>query len=108
MDTLNATSPKQEPAANPVICIGMVTVKRKQKMDYLNATIGSMLVGLTAEERSAINIQLLFADPDPAQHPEWNKEWLKAVDYYSGYNVSEEKFEEIKRWEEKTIQMKGV
>jgi hypothetical protein len=59
----------------------MVTVKRN-KVQYLNDTIGSMLVGLTPEERSAIDVRLLFADFDASIHPEWNELWLKKLDWY--------------------------
>lgn len=47
---------------DPVLCVGIVTVKRKQNVDYLNGTIGSMLVGLTAEERSAMNVQVSLSE----------------------------------------------
>lgn len=99
-----------ESAANPVICIGIVTVKRKAGNDYLNSTIGSMLVTLTDEERSAINIQVLFADMDPAKHPEWERPWLdNTIDNYGTYNVSDEKFDELKEWYQKeNFQTKGV
>jgi hypothetical protein len=79
------------------MCVGIVTVKRKH-VDYLNGTIGSMLMGLTDEERAVLNVQLLFADPTPARHPEFNQTWLDLVDYWSGYNVSEEQFEQIREW----------
>ena len=80
----------------PVIYVGMVTVKRKH-VQYLNDTIGSMLVGLTNEERSAIYVQLLFADPSPGIHPDWDKPWLSLLDYWSGYDVPEERREELRQ-----------
>lgn len=68
-----------------------------------------MLTGLTAEERSVINLQLVFADSDPARHPEYNQTWLNVVNSWSSYNVSEEQFEQIKRWEKAgQIQEKGT
>ena len=71
---------------------------KRKRVDYLNDTIGSMLVGLTDEERAVVNVQLLFADPDPAQHPEFNKTWLHVVDHWSRYNVSDEQLEQIRKW----------
>lgn len=101
---------RQQPSANPVICVGMVTVKRQEKMDYLNGTIGSMLLDLTDEERDAISIQLLFADSEPARHPGWDQPWLdNTVDNWSTYNVSDEQLEEIKEWARtENMQRKGV
>ena len=86
-----------------------------------------MLVGLTAEERSAMNVQvshhpfdrvrsvqgagpsiqrqqvltstkMVFADPIPTQHPEYNQTWLDVVDSWSTYNVSDEQFNQIVHW----------
>lgn len=94
---------------DPVLCIGVVTVKRKRNIDYLNGTIGSMLAGLTEEERSAISVQLVFADPDPSRHPEYNQTWLDVVDSWSPYNVSDEQFEQILRWKKADqVQEKGT
>ena len=79
---------------DPVICVGLITVKRKH-VQYLNDTVGTMLLGLSSEERSAINVQLLFADLKPEVHPDWDKQWLGLLDHWSGYNLSDEKLEEL-------------
>lgn len=83
---------------DPVICAGIISVKRKAAQ-YLNDTVGSLLVGLTAEERSAVNVQVLFAEPNATKHPDYEQNWLKLVDVWSGYNVSEDQVEEIKKWQ---------
>lgn len=64
----------------PVICAAMMTIKRKQ-IQYVSDSVGSMLEGLTAEERSAINVRLLFANIDAEIHPNWNDTWLNAIDW---------------------------
>jgi hypothetical protein len=61
-------------ASDPVICAGIVTVKRKH-VQYLNTTIGTMLAGLSQEERSAIHTRLLFANTDPQDHPDSGRQW---------------------------------
>jgi hypothetical protein len=82
---INATDSHNQTSAShtqnqPVMCVGMVTAKRR-KEQYLDDTIGTMLVGLTPEERSAINVRLLFADFVPDRHPDWDKDWLNLVDW---------------------------
>ena len=86
----------------PVICAGMVTVKRRG-VQYLEDTLGSMLAGLTPEERSAIEVRLLFAnttDSAPqAPHPDYNKPWLDLLDAWGPYNVSEMELEILKEYQ---------
>lgn len=84
----------------PVICVAVETVKRKKSIDYLNGTIGSMLAGLTPEERSLLSVQILFLDASPEIHSHWNATWLNTVDNWSSYNLSSEKIEELRHWRE--------
>lgn len=87
-------------STNPVMCAAVISVKRKE-IQYLNETVGSLLVGLTDEERSALNVQVLFADLDPSVHPDYNSEWLNLLDYWSGYNISEEQMEVLREYKDK-------
>lgn len=57
-------------------------------MEYLNTTVGSMLVGLSRKERSVIHVRLLFADTDPRDHPDYGRQWLERLDHVEGYDVS--------------------
>jgi hypothetical protein len=62
-------------SSDPVICAAVVTVRR-DNVQYLNTTIGTMLAGLSQEERSAVHARLLFADTDPQVHPDYGRQWL--------------------------------
>ena len=93
---------------DPTICAAMVTYKRPQRQ-YLNESIGSLLVGLTTEERQALNIRLLFSHSDPWRHPDWNRTWLQVVDSWSGYELSASKLSEVRDIEaEENFYAKGV
>ena len=103
-----ANSVQHQSSADPVICAGIATVKRDE-VQYLNGTLGSLLVGLTPEERSALNVRLLFASADPSAHPNWDDQWLKVLDHWSGYNVSEQELDDLRKMEEeKKYGQKGV
>lgn len=86
----------------PVICAGIATVKRRG-VQYLNGTVGSMLAGLTAEERSAVNVRLLFANTsveDPqGHHPNYNETWLRALDSWGPYNLTEDELDTLKQYQ---------
>lgn len=85
------------PAPSPAICVGIISVKRERKQ-YLNGTIGSLLAGLTSEERDALNVQVLFSDFEPSDHPDYNSKWLQLVDYWSGYDISEEQMQKLRQY----------
>jgi hypothetical protein len=95
-----------EPAA---ICVGLVTCNRPGRQ-YLNETIGSMLEGLTADERKALNVRLLFAHSDPSVHPDWDQNWLRGIDAWSGYeNLTLSETRRLRRAErERNFYVKGV
>jgi len=93
--TTDARGPRPEitkPA--PVICAAITTFNRDGHQ-YLNETVGSMLVGLTMEERSVLDVRLLFAHAEGAVHPDWDSGWLDTLDHWGGYNVSKEDLEHI-------------
>ncbi|KAH8599120.1 hypothetical protein B0O99DRAFT_649795 [Bisporella sp. PMI_857] len=76
-------------SSTPEICAAFVTVKREGEQ-YFDAALGSMLEGLTEDERKKLYVAILFADPSPEVHPSWGKEWLRAVDWSGGYEVGED------------------
>jgi len=94
---------------NPEICAAFVTVRRDGKQ-YIDVAVGSMLEGLTDEERSKLYSYVFFANTDPAVHPTWDKPWLRnAVDAALSYNVSESTMEHLRELEEKRdFYAKGV
>ena len=85
------------PSSNPLLCAGVISVKRKE-IQYRNETVGSMLEGLSAEERSALSLQVFFADLDPSVHPDYDNEWLELVDFWGGYNISEEQMDILREY----------
>ncbi len=96
--------------SEPLLCAAYTTVRRDQKQ-YLDEAIGSMLAGLDPRERAAINLTVLFADTDPATHPNWKDPWLRSVvddaDTYNG--LSQAQWDEITKVEkEKNYYVKGV
>ncbi|KAI9802056.1 MAG: hypothetical protein M1833_001977 [Piccolia ochrophora] len=73
--------------SNPAICATFTTVIRDAKEPYIETSIGSTLQGLSIAERSDLNLSLLFASLDPAQHPTYHKAWVRdVVDHAYGYN----------------------
>ncbi|KAF4971466.1 hypothetical protein FSARC_1694 [Fusarium sarcochroum] len=56
---------------------------------YLPMTIGSLLHGLTKQERADLHISVLIAQTDPTRHPNWNQPWLRqAVDDVFTYDLN--------------------
>ncbi|KAM0721006.1 hypothetical protein Q7P37_003291 [Cladosporium fusiforme] len=82
----------------PVKCAAITTFNRDGRQ-YLNETVGSMLAGLTEEESSVLHLRVLFAHVDNAAHPDWDKRWLNTLDYWGGYNISQEALGIVKEWE---------
>ena len=84
--------------SSPSICAAITTFNRNGRQ-YLNETVGSMLAGLTDEERNELEVQLLFAHVDSTVHPDWNARWLEAMDQSGTYNVSREDLSRVQEWE---------
>lgn len=75
-------------SSNATLCVAFSSVRR-QHAQYLETTIGSMLHGLTPNERSSLWISILIAQTDPEIHPAWHSTWLhSAVDELYTYNIS--------------------
>jgi hypothetical protein len=82
----------------PSICAAITTFNRNGRQ-YLNETVGSMLAGLTDEERNELEVQLLFAHVDSTVHPDWDAKWLDTLDQWSTYNVSDQDLSQVQEWE---------
>ncbi|KAH6964371.1 hypothetical protein DER45DRAFT_610692 [Fusarium avenaceum] len=81
---------KENPATdqNKSLCIGLSSVTRQTQ--YLPMTVGSLLHGLTKQERDDLHISVLIAEPDPTRHPNWNETWLRqAVDDVFTYDLDD-------------------
>ncbi|KAH7064875.1 hypothetical protein B0J12DRAFT_748630 [Macrophomina phaseolina] len=80
---------EMETGAEFPIRSAFVTVKPGSQDDF-EGTIGSMLDGLTGEERKELYVSVLFADTDPTHHPNWEDPWVhKVIDAAATYNVSD-------------------
>jgi hypothetical protein len=101
-------SSRNDVGSKPVICAALATYRRSTRQ-YLNETIGSMLAGLTDDERDALNVRILFAHADPVEHPDWDRKWLRSVDSWSGYNLTKSELERaILAEKERNFYVKGV
>ncbi|KAL4752036.1 hypothetical protein BDW72DRAFT_172330 [Aspergillus terricola var. indicus] len=93
----------------PSVCVAMVTVRRELDT-YFEASVGSLLEGLTERERRALYLSVLFADTDPTVHPSWGQKWVdRLVDEAGSYNVSTEQLEHLRMLErQRNFYEKGV
>jgi hypothetical protein len=57
-----------------------------------------------------MEVRLTFASTHPDTHPDWDAPWLKLVDYYGAYNVTDDERKNLTKWEAdmKYVQRKGV
>lgn len=86
---------------NPSICLGVATVARSE-VQYIGRTIGSLLEGLTTDQRSSIHLAVFFAQTNPQQHPTYNEPWLYNVaDEIIEYNVDPKEMAHLRSLEEK-------
>jgi len=95
---------KRMSTAPPFLCIGMLTVSRPGGFVYFRESVGSLLDGLTQEERNGIYLMPFITHTDPTKHPVYPEPWLRnVVDRILMYNESErltkEQFEHIKELE---------
>jgi hypothetical protein len=57
--------PSKQP---PVMCVGVATVTRRGEQ-YVSRTIGSLLDGLSKDERHSLYLNILIGHTDPSEHP---------------------------------------
>lgn len=82
------------------LCIGIPSIARDGAR-YLRTTVGSLLAGLSKEERAGIYLMVFLPHSDPTIHPAAQESWLANVaDEILLYNVSQKEFEYIKTLEE--------
>lgn len=83
------------------ICLGLATIVRSDKQ-YVRDAIGSVLDGLSKEQRDDIHLVVLFAQTDPQKHPIYNEPWLNNVaDRIVEYNASEDEMARLRSFEDK-------
>jgi hypothetical protein len=60
------------------LCVGIPSIKR-DGIQYLPATVGSLLEGLTREEREEIYFIIFIPHSEPGMHPSYSEEWLSGL-----------------------------
>ncbi|CZR56589.1 related to integral membrane protein [Phialocephala subalpina] len=87
-------TPSQQP---PVMCIGVATVTRRGEQ-YVRRTIGSLLDGLTHEERHSIYLDILIGHTNRSTHPISGEKWVGTLPN-KVLTYEETDFSRIKEWE---------
>jgi hypothetical protein len=91
----------------PHFCLGISTIARKGAR-YFKDTVGTILEGLSKEERADIYLILLIAHTDPSQHPAFAEPWLdKLADQVLLYNASEIDVDHIRSLETNEAKIAG-
>jgi hypothetical protein len=96
----NATSPpKHDSLDYPLLCVGVATVARRGEQ-YVGDTVGSLLEGLSTDERNSIFLNILFGHTEPSQHPLYAEPWVstlpdRVLQYQEGTNM----FDQLTAWE---------
>ncbi|OAL46965.1 integral membrane protein [Pyrenochaeta sp. DS3sAY3a] len=57
------------------LCVGIPTIGR-QDVQYVRSAVGSLLEGLTPDERRDIYLIVFIPQSNPASHPEFNETWI--------------------------------
>lgn len=109
IDSANALAEGHTPSAEPKLCLGVATVSRPDKQ-YIRSTIGSLLDGLSVDERRAIHFILFIAHTDQNVHPIYGEKWVETLpDTLLSYDVNDTEVSKIKHWEEtKDYRTKGL
>jgi len=110
---LGATNHSQRVETAPrdrQLCIGIPSISRNGAQ-YLPTTVGSLLEGLTPEERSQIWLAVFIPHANPTVHTAYNEQWLPDLaDEVLTYDVDAIQLERIKsmEWEGGMYREKGL
>lgn len=81
------------------LCVGVPSIARDD-VHYLPLTIGSLLAGLTSEERDGIHLIIFIPHSNPAIHPAYHEPWLaNNADEILQYNVTNQELGHIMNME---------
>lgn len=102
IQSANTSSPAPiETQADPFICLGIATIARSSSQQYVRGTIGSLLQGLSPEERQSIYLIPFIAHTNPADHPILHEPWLAAVsNQILEYKVGDDDLAKLHKFEE--------
>ena len=99
IEAANTSTKVLDPHPKPSICLGIATVARSE-VQYIDRTIGSLLEGLTDNQRRNIHLAVFFAQTDPHRHPAYKEPWLKNLaDEIIEYNVGEQEMARLRSLE---------
>jgi len=81
------------------LCVGVPSIARPG-VHYLRTTVGSLLAGLTQEERDGIHLKVFILHTDPSVHQAYHEVWLSNLtDDVLLYNLTTEEYHHIRRLE---------
>lgn len=109
----NATESLEHPRVEKkeqTLCVGIPSIGRGGAQ-YMIATIGSLLEGLTPEERSDMFLVVFIAHTDPSTHPLYGEPWLhQLTDHVLTYNLDEREMQVVRTMEDEggAFQAKGL
>lgn len=86
------------------LCVGVPSVARDGAR-YLRTTVGSLLEGLSPEERAGVYLMVFLPHTDPTIHPAYHESWLaNLVDEILVYNVSDSELAYIQSLERDDVE----
>ena len=92
-------SPRHE-GVTPLLCIGIATVARRTEQ-YVRATVGSVLEGLSEKERKSIFLNILIGHTQPSEHPIYSEKWVETLpDRVLYYQQDTEDYTLLQEWEQ--------
>lgn len=83
---------------NKRLCVGIPSFGR-EGAQYVSNSVGSLLEGLTPEERAEIFLVVFIPHTDPAVHPVYGEGWLGLADYVLTYELSEAEMQHVRDME---------
>lgn len=90
---------KSNTSSKSSFCVGVASIARGSAR-YFSTSVGSLLEGLTEEERQKIYLVLFIAHTDPQIHPDYAEPWVENVaDRLLTYTLPEDQFEHIQKLE---------
>lgn len=78
-DHENGTHGFAKAGVTPSMCASFATVGRDIEKQYIDASIGSLLEGMTRVEREDFHLKVLFATRTPQDHPTYKAPWLPYI-----------------------------
>ncbi|KAH7304023.1 hypothetical protein B0I35DRAFT_445729 [Stachybotrys elegans] len=87
----NTEPPSGNQTSPPQMCVGIASIRR-EGISYLKSTLGSLLHGLSGEERNSLHTVVLLAHLDQTEHPDYGQQWLGSLaDGLPSYSDSPER-----------------